>query len=61
MQDPVTLVGDGHTYERAMIADWLCTHDTSPLTNDPLDVQGKLLVPNIALRNAIQETRFVPQ
>ena len=53
MTDPVTLLGDGMTYERAYIESWLVAHDTSPLTNQPL--AHKLLVPNIALKQAIGE------
>lgn len=36
MSDPV-VAADGRTYERAAITDWLSSHDTSPLTNLPLE------------------------
>ena len=52
MGDPV-VANDGHSYERAAIAAWLETHDTSPMTNDPL--AHKHLTPNIAIRSAIFE------
>ena len=52
MRDPV-VCADGMTYERAYIESWLLAHDTSPLTNQPLP--HKLLVPNIALKQAIDE------
>ncbi|KAK7240500.1 ubiquitin-protein transferase [Aureococcus anophagefferens] len=52
MLDPVVLA-DGHSYERAAIARWLETHDTSPQTN--LSLAHKHLTPNITLRNAIRD------
>ncbi len=36
MIDPV-MAGDGYTYEREAIEQWLQTHDTSPRTNEKLD------------------------
>lgn len=52
MIDPVTCA-DGHSYDRRNIATWLVEHDTSPATGLPL--QSRVLIPNIALRNAIDE------
>ena len=52
MRDPV-MCADGHSYERTAIATWLQSHATSPNTNLPL--AHLLLVPNIALRNSIEE------
>lgn len=53
MEDPVTTI-DGQTCERAGIEGWFARgRRTSPLTNAPLGTTA--LVPNIALRNAIQE------
>jgi hypothetical protein len=52
MTDPVT-TADGHTYERKAIEQWLQEHNTSPLTNQPLE--HKNLVPAIALRQAIED------
>ncbi len=49
--DPV-VTRDGYTYERSAITNWLQTHNKSPLTN--LVLQDKSLVPNLALRRAIQ-------
>jgi len=51
-EDPVFTV-DGHTYERIAIESWLEEHDTSPLTNRPLE--SKVTIPNHALRNAMIE------
>ena len=50
MDDPV-VAADGHTYNRTDIENWFKQHNTSPLTNEPLDHQ--LLLPNIAIRKAI--------
>ncbi len=52
MQDPVT-TADGQTYERAAIERWLESSDTSPATGAKLP--SKTLVPNIALRQAVEE------
>lgn len=52
MGDPV-MCTDGHSYERTAIATWLRDHATSPCTNLPLTHLD--LVPNIALRNSIEE------
>ena len=52
MLNPV-LAADGHTYERAQIEAWLRTHDTSPLTGQPLE--SKALVPNILVRGQVRE------
>jgi hypothetical protein len=52
MEDPV-LAGDGHTYERRAIEEWLKGHNTSPLTG--LEMESKDLVPNIVLRSLIQD------
>ena len=52
MRDPV-FSADGHTYERAQIEQWLARHDTSPATGARLP--HKDLVPNFALRQAIEE------
>ena len=49
---------DGQTYERAAIETWLDDHCTSPLTGSPL--ASRVLVPNIAVRNAILRLRACP-
>jgi hypothetical protein len=36
-RDPV-VAGDGHTYERAAIVQWVAEHGTSPLTRQPLNI-----------------------
>ena len=52
MRDPVTCT-DGHSYERSNISRWLSEHDTSPITGTAL--KSASLIPNHALRNAIQD------
>ncbi|OMP00409.1 hypothetical protein COLO4_12718 [Corchorus olitorius] len=52
MSDP-HVAADGHTYELTALQEWLARHNTSPLTNLRLEHQD--LVPNYALRSAIQE------
>jgi len=54
MNDPV-IAADGHSYERNEIERWLQSRDTSPITNLPL--AHKNLIPNHALRNAIEQYR----
>ena len=52
MRDPVS-TADGHTYERAAIARWFDDGNiTSPSTGAALEHTS--LVPNIALRQAIE-------
>ena len=52
MSDPVVLISDGYTYERAAITRWLERNDTSPITKAVL--QNKDMVPNLTMRSAIQ-------
>jgi hypothetical protein len=52
MRDPV-FAADGHSYERSAIAEWLRSSNSSPKTGTQLS--SKELVPNHALRNAIEE------
>jgi len=53
MQDP-HIASDGFTYEAEAIKGWLDSgHDTSPMTN--MRLENHTLVPNRALRSAIQE------
>ena len=54
MVDPV-IAGDGHTYERAAIAEWLETNHTSPVTQAPLP--HSRLVPNRLIKGAIATQR----
>ena len=57
--DPVTLVGDGHTYERASIQEWLDSGKlTSPTTGAVLGAGGTRLVPNYAVKRTIAELRL---
>jgi hypothetical protein len=58
MTDPV-VCADGHSFERKEIENWLRRHPqnpTNPLTGLPLP--STALVPNIGLRNLIQEFRL---
>jgi len=52
MTDPV-IAADGHTYERAMIAEWLRVNPSSPLTREPLT--STQLIPNHTLKKVIEE------
>ena len=54
MVDPV-IAGDGHTYERFAIAQWLETNHTSPITQAPLPQPR--LVPNRLIKGAIASQR----
>ena len=54
MRDPV-ITADGQTYERAEIESWFALGKrTSPLTG--AELPSTHVTPNIALRNAIQES-----
>ena len=50
--DPVLCTGDGQTYERSAITQWLAASDTSPVTGQPLT--SREVLPNHALRSIIQ-------
>jgi hypothetical protein len=52
MKDPV-ICSDAHTYERSAIEKWLSTKSHSPITREI--ITNNILIPNIALRNIIQE------
>jgi hypothetical protein len=52
MRNPVK-TSDGYTYEYKSIAEWLESHDTSPLTNDVLP--NKELGPNLELKKIIEQ------
>ena len=56
MERPV-VAADGHSYELEAITRWLESRNTSPLSNARL--HNTALVPNVALRNAIEEWRAV--
>jgi hypothetical protein len=51
--DPVITV-DGITIERSFIENWFQTNNTSPVTGS---VINKLLIPNHALRNSIEDIK----
>jgi hypothetical protein len=53
MTDPVVLTGDGHTYSRAGIQQWLLHKHTSPKTNEVLGETR--VIPNHHLRSTILE------
>ena len=46
-------MGDGHTYERKELDEWLKSNNTSPMTNMELD--SKQYAPNFALKSQIDE------
>jgi serine/threonine protein kinase len=50
--DPV-MGNDGHTYERKNITTWLQTHQTSPVTREPMHVSS--LRPNHLVRKLVDE------
>jgi hypothetical protein len=52
MKDPV-ICSDSHTYERSAIETWLSKNSHSPITREI--ITNNILIPNIALRNIIQE------
>lgn len=52
MDDPC-VAGDGYTYDRKAIEEWLEENDTSPMTNMPLP--NKNLIPNYTLLSAVVE------
>ena len=52
--DPV-VASDGHTYSRAAIAKWFVQNQTSPLTG--VRLTNLQLMPNHAMRKAIEEAR----
>ncbi|KAF8054635.1 hypothetical protein N665_1322s0019 [Sinapis alba] len=54
MNEPC-VAADGYTYDRHAIEKWLEKHDTSPMTDSPLN--DKNLLPNYALYTAIMEWR----
>ena len=56
MEDPVVAC-DGITYNRSEIEEWFKKHDTSPKTGEIL--KSKNLIPNISIRNAIEEWKRV--
>jgi hypothetical protein len=57
MMDRPVVAADGHSYELEAIKQWLESHTTSPLTNAALHTT--VLIPNVALRSAIEEWRAV--
>jgi hypothetical protein len=57
VMDRPVVASDGHSYELEAITRWLQSHTTSPLTNAPLHTT--VLIPNVALRSAIEEWRAV--
>ena len=52
MKEPV-ICSDAHTYERSAIEKWLSTNSCSPITRQI--ITNNILIPNIVLRNIIQE------
>ncbi|KAJ3435379.1 regulator of chromosome condensation [Anaeramoeba flamelloides] len=56
MKNPVTLSGDGFTYDHDAIEEWLKSHNTSPKTNQVLTSQ--ILIQNHNLRSQIKNSKF---
>ncbi|KAF8054636.1 hypothetical protein N665_1322s0020 [Sinapis alba] len=54
MNEPC-VAADGYTYDRHAIEEWFEKHDTSPMTDSPLE--NKDLLPNYTLYTAIMEWR----
>ena len=52
MNDPV-IISDGHSYERAVITQWLRDHNTSPKTGEQL--RNKNIITNYAIKGVIDE------
>eukprot|EP00240_Pyramimonas_obovata_P003772 CAMPEP_0118940546 /NCGR_PEP_ID=MMETSP1169-20130426/31720_1 /TAXON_ID=36882 /ORGANISM="Pyramimonas obovata, Strain CCMP722" /LENGTH=361 /DNA_ID=CAMNT_0006885067 /DNA_START=143 /DNA_END=1225 /DNA_ORIENTATION=+ len=59
MREPVICIGDGHSYEKAAIQAWFhkSGNHTSPLTGRELAGTELELVPNFALRSAIEASQ----
>lgn len=55
LRDPVILGATGHTFERKSIESWLERSGTDPLTNQRLANNERNLIPNLALRDAIED------
>lgn len=56
MEDPVILLGTGHTFERKAIEEWLSEHDTCPIDRQA-KLDKKTVVPVGSLKRAISEWR----
>ena len=52
MSDPVS-TPDGNTYEKTAIIEWLKTHNTEPITRNPLNISQ--LIPNRALKELYEQ------
>lgn len=52
MEDPV-IAGDGHTYERHAIQEWIRRRGQSPITKAPVSTSS--LIPNYNLKSQIDE------
>lgn len=53
--DPVVLIQTGQSFERYVLEAHLSVHRTCPITHDILDERRPLYVPNVALRNAVDQ------
>ena len=67
MNDPV-IASDGQTYERSAITEWLSSHNTSPMTREPMSVTSlqsnstlKRLIQNFQKKQQFQEERQTRQ
>lgn len=55
MRDPVILGSTGRTFERKAIEEWLKIHETDPISNEFLKPEDRAIIPNRALKDAIDE------
>jgi U-box domain len=55
MRDPVLWGGEGHSFEREALEQWLAANPgVHPLGEQPLPLEADSMLPNHALRNLIQ-------
>eukprot|EP00976_Prorocentrum_cordatum_P112908 1195611-Prorocentrum_minimum.AAC.2 len=58
MREPVILIGDGHSYEKAAIEAWFeGGNNTSPVTGGKLYDMERQLIPNFALKSEIEDSQ----
>lgn len=57
MKDPVILVGSHITFDKEDISKWLEGNSTCPVTRKQLSNRERALIPNLALKKAIDEFR----
>ena len=55
--DPVSCIGDGHTYEKEMIEEWFKRNNKLPKTGVELTQEKKVCVPIFAVRTVCDAVR----